>query len=90
VKLVVDTNTLISGALWDGPPARLISAALAGRAQFFLSLSMLLELQEVLQYPRFAERLVGRSETPHTIVSRFRAACHEAVPFRIVPPPESR
>jgi predicted nucleic acid-binding protein len=43
VKLVVDTNTIISGSLWQGPPARLISAALGGRAQIFLSLPMRLE-----------------------------------------------
>ena len=38
MKLVIDTNTIISGSLWQGPPARLISAALAGQAQMFLSL----------------------------------------------------
>lgn len=26
MKLVVDTNILISGSLWEGPPARLVSA----------------------------------------------------------------
>jgi predicted nucleic acid-binding protein len=46
VKLVIDTNTLISGALWQGPAARLLSEAFAGRAQIFLSLSMLLEFRE--------------------------------------------
>ena len=33
MRLVIDTNTLISGSLWQGPPARLISAALTGQAQ---------------------------------------------------------
>lgn len=49
VKLVVDTNTIISGSLWQGPPARLISAVLGGQAQMFLSLPLLLELRETLQ-----------------------------------------
>jgi len=90
VKLVVDVNTLISGSLWQGPPARLISAALSGQAQMFLSLPMLLELQETLQLPKFAARLAGRGETAETLTERFRAACHEAIPASIVAPAELR
>jgi putative PIN family toxin of toxin-antitoxin system len=90
VKLVVDTNILISGSLWGGPPARLVSAGLAGQLQMFLSLPLLLELRETLQRPRFAPRLVSRGETPETLAQRFRAACHEAAPARIVPPAELR
>lgn len=63
MKLVVDTNTLISGSLWQGLPARLLSAALAGQAQLFLSLPQLLELRETLQHPKFTQRLAGRGET---------------------------
>ena len=37
MKLVVDTNTLISGSLWQGLPARLLSAALAGQARLFVT-----------------------------------------------------
>ena len=90
MKLVVDTNTLISGSLWQGPPARLLSAALAGQAQLFLSLPLLLELQETLQHPKFAQRLAGRGETAETLAVRFRAACLEAIPARITPPAELR
>jgi predicted nucleic acid-binding protein len=49
VRLVIDTNTIVSGSLWQGPPARLISAALGGQARMFLSLPMLLELRETLE-----------------------------------------
>lgn len=90
MKLVVDTNTLISGLLWQGPSARLLSGALGGQAQMFLSLPLLLELQETLQHPKFAQRLAGRGETAATLTARFRAACHEATPARIMPPPGLR
>lgn len=86
MKLVVDTNTLISGSLWSGPSAQLVVALLTGRAQLFLSLTLILELQEALEYPQFVQRLAGRSETPQSIAERFRAAAFEAVPARIVPP----
>ena len=56
----------------------------------FLSLPMLLELRETLQRPKFAQRLAGQNETAETLAVRFRAACHEAVPARIMPPAELR
>ena len=90
MKLVVDTNTIISGSLWSGPPSRLVSAALSGKAQMFLSLPLLLELRETLQHPKFAQRLAGQGETPDTLVARFRAACNEAVPAPIMLPAELR
>jgi predicted nucleic acid-binding protein len=41
VKLVVDTNTLISGALWRGASARLLSEAISGKAQIATILHIL-------------------------------------------------
>ena len=90
MKLVVDTNTLISGSLWQGPPARLVSAALTGQASLFLSLPMLLEFQETLQHPKFAQRLAIQNETPTSLMARFRAACYEAAPAQTMPPAELR
>jgi len=90
VKLVVDTNTLVSGSLWTGTPARLVSAALSGQAKIFLSLPLLLELREILQRPKFAQRLAGRGETADTIMVRLRTACHEVVPASITQPAELR
>ena len=86
MRLVVDTNTIISGSLWQGPSARLISAALGGQARMCLSLPMLLELQETLQLPKFAARLAGQGETSESLIKRFRAACHETVPAQITAP----
>jgi len=90
VKLVVDTNIIISGSLWQGPPARLLSAALSGQNKMFLFLPMLLELRETLQHPKFAERLARQGETAESLSERFRVACHEAAPARITPPAELR
>ena len=86
MKLVIDTNTIISGSLWHGPPARLLLATLAGQAQMFLSLPMLLELRETLQQPRFAARLAASGESADTLAEKFRAASHEAIPLQILPP----
>lgn len=90
MKLVIDTNTLISGSLWQGPSARLLDAALSGRARLFISTSLLLELEEVLKRPKFAARLAIQTETADRIVERFRNACHEITPAAISPPAELR
>lgn len=90
MKLTIDTNTLISGSLWQGAPSTLISLALAGKAQIFLSLPILLEFQEILQQEKFSKRLAAHGETPVSLVARFRASCHESIPVQIVPPAELR
>jgi putative PIN family toxin of toxin-antitoxin system len=64
VKIIADTNTLVSGFLWEGPPARLVTAAMTGRIWLCSSTALLLELEEVLQRPKFAARLSVRGETP--------------------------
>jgi len=47
VRLVLDTNTVISGLLWGGTPGRLIDAAKAGRVELVSSAPLLAELQGV-------------------------------------------
>jgi putative PIN family toxin of toxin-antitoxin system len=86
MRLVVDTNTVISGSLWQGPPARLLSAVFAGRARMFCSLPLLLELRETLQNPKFMPRLSFLGQNPESLVENLRAACHEAVPAQVEPP----
>lgn len=88
MKLVIDTNIIVSGSLWHGAPARLLSAVLNGNTEWFLTLPLLLELLETLQRPKFAERLSGQGETPESLVQRFRAACVETAPAHVARPVE--
>lgn len=90
MKLVIDTNILISGSLWFGPPAELLTSALAGKAGLFLSPPILRELRDVLQRPKFAARLAAVDETPESLTERFRSACHEVLPASIAPLPDLR
>ena len=90
MRLAVDTNILVSAALWQGPSARLFSAAMDGKVRLFCSLPLLLELQETLQRPRFAGRLTGQGETAASLMERFRAVCHETIPALVITPAELR
>lgn len=71
VRLVLDTNTVISGLLWNGPPRRLLEAALNGTVELYTSAVLLAELREVLAYPRLAKRLTANGESVDRCVARY-------------------
>lgn len=52
-RVVLDSNVIISGFLFGGPPARLLACALAGQIACFTSLPILDEVRDVLQRPKF-------------------------------------
>jgi hypothetical protein len=52
-RIVLDSNVIISGFLFGGHPARLLDHAIGGSMACFMSLSMLDEIREVLQRPKF-------------------------------------
>jgi putative PIN family toxin of toxin-antitoxin system len=60
VKLVVDTNVLVSGSLWSGNPSLLVDALLDGSATLCASALVMAEFEEVLQREKFQKRLEGR------------------------------
>ncbi|MBI5301466.1 MAG: putative toxin-antitoxin system toxin component, PIN family [Chloroflexi bacterium] len=57
VRVVVDTNVLVSGTLaHKGFPARVIDAAIAGQIQFVVSTTLIEEYLEVIQRPHITKR----------------------------------
>jgi uncharacterized protein len=57
VRLVLDTNVVLSGLLWTGSPMQLLAAAQAGEADLFTSRALLGELYRCLARPRFARQI---------------------------------
>ena len=54
MRLVLDTNTVVSGLIWGGVPGQLIDAAAAGTIQIISSVPLLDELRDVLFRKKFA------------------------------------
>ena len=52
-RIVCDTNTLVSGFLWNGSPSRIIWRVLEGEDILYISKDMLRELHRVLGYDKF-------------------------------------
>jgi putative PIN family toxin of toxin-antitoxin system len=72
VRIVVDTNLLVSAVISSGLPRRLLDAALASTFELCTSEVLLAELQEVLSREKFASRLLPAQWTPESFVDDLR------------------
>jgi uncharacterized protein len=62
MRAVIDTNVLLAGLLWRGPPYALLEQVRSGALTFISSPELLSELAEVLARPKFDE-IVKRSQS---------------------------
>lgn len=90
MKLVVDTNVLLSGTLWTGTASRLVDAVLDGAATLYLSASVLAEFTEVIQREKFRPRLEQRGRSVEAILTRFGAVAVVVKPAVIAAPASLR
>lgn len=68
MRVVFDTNVVVSGRLWSGSPKAALNAAYHGRAQIVISEALLDELGDVLRRPKLAKRLQLINLSPQEIV----------------------
>jgi putative PIN family toxin of toxin-antitoxin system len=90
MKLVLDTNTLISGSLWAGAPAQLLEAVSRGQVAMAMSPDLLAELAAVAARPKFALRIAARGTTPVGLVQKLAREVTILSPARLPSPPELR
>ncbi len=63
MKVVLDTNTVISGLFWKGAPRQILDLARSGYISLFTSPELLAELEDVLARKKFAARLSAAQTT---------------------------
>ncbi len=85
MRLVLDTNTVVSGLLWDNIPSRLIESALEGRIEIFTSQALLLELEDVLPRPKLARRVTASGLSIAQLTARFALLAQRIEPAVISP-----
>ncbi|MBI3527064.1 MAG: putative toxin-antitoxin system toxin component, PIN family [Betaproteobacteria bacterium] len=71
MRLVLDTNIVISGLLWNGPPRRLLDAAISGTVDIYTSAVLAMELREALAYAKFAKRITANGDSVDRCIGRF-------------------
>ncbi len=85
MRLVLDTNTALSGLLWGGTPGHLIDAAAAGHIELASSAALLAELQGVLSREKFAKQLAKRGLTVDDVFDGYAALVLIVAPAVIAP-----
>ena len=85
MRLVLDTNTALSGLLWGGTPGRLIDAAADGTIELVSSAALLAELQGVLARAKFARQLAKRGLAVRDVFDGYAALVIIAAPTRVSP-----
>ena len=72
-RLVLDTNVVVAGLLWNGPPRTLIDLAIAEQVELYASPALLDELAHTLAYPKLAPRLLRYQTSADALTAHYRA-----------------
>lgn len=89
LRLVLDTNVVVAGLLWRGPPRYLLELALEGSGVELFSSSVLIdELAHTLSYAKFATRVQGFGISVEALVAQYTTLVTLVTPLtvtRVVP-----
>ena len=85
MRIVADTNTVVSGLLWPGKPRSLLDAARAGAFQLTTTQPLLDELSKVLERRKFTGRLERAGQSVTALLSAYRDLAETVVSAQITP-----
>lgn len=85
MRLVLDTNTAVSGLIWGGVPGRVIDAAAAGKALIIASVPLLDELQGVLSRRKFSGQLAKLNANADDLFDGYATLVRLVAPAAISP-----
>ena len=85
MRVVADTNTVVSGLFWLGPPRTVLDAARLGVIRLFTSPKLLAELEDVLSREKFSLRVARVGSTPSTLVVGYAALATVVSPPTVSP-----
>jgi putative PIN family toxin of toxin-antitoxin system len=74
-RAVIDTNTWISGLIWQGAPRVLVQRVIDGQLRAVTSEQLVNEFERVLLYPRIAKVLGARSLESRKLAEQLRLLC---------------
>jgi len=71
VKLVADTNVVVSGLLWLGNPGRLLESAARREVTLYTSVALVAELSRVLSGGKLAPRVTRSGLSADELIARY-------------------
>lgn len=85
MRLVADTNVVVSGLLWTGAPARLLDTLRDGDATGFTSRPLLAELTRILRREKLAKIIAASHSSVDDLVLGYTELTTVLVPQSIEP-----
>jgi putative PIN family toxin of toxin-antitoxin system len=86
VRIVADTNTVLSGLLWQGPPRRLIDLARERVVTICTGTALLAELAEAIGRAKFIARVRAAGLTAAELVEDYARLAEIVVPASLAEP----
>lgn len=84
LRLVLDTNVVVAGLLWNGPPRRLLQAAIDGEVDLFSSAVLLDELAHTLGYTKFTKRVESFGTSIAALAAQYAALVNPVAPASVL------
>ncbi len=91
MRLVLDTNVVVSGLLWDGNPRQLLQLGRGERVRLFTSAPLLAALTDVLLRPKFEPKIAASLlsvDQPVDLYAELAALVRPTPVPRIAPDPD--
>lgn len=91
MRLVLDTNIVVSAFLWDGMPSRLLARIIEDAVSLTVSNEMMLELDDVLSRKKLQPRFAASKWTAETVLATYAAMATSVLPgprMPIAPDPD--
>ena len=86
MRVVLDTNTVVSGFLWGEAPRTLIEAAVEERIELFTCTALIEELAGILPRQKFAQRLAQKQLSISALIERYSALAEIVEPASLSGP----
>lgn len=94
LRVVVDTNIIVSGLFWQGPPKQLYQGLVSGHFDLLLTELLLDELRDVVTREKFETRFAAIGFSPSEFLLQYEANAimvePAAIPIDAVRDPKDR
>ncbi|MDP2749234.1 MAG: putative toxin-antitoxin system toxin component, PIN family [Nanoarchaeota archaeon] len=80
LKLVLDTNTMVSGLIWRGNEFQLLEKVESGEAIMFVSNEIIRELNIVMQRPKIQKYLMESGSSAEQLIEKIVRISESIVP----------
>ncbi len=85
MRIVFDTNVLVSAILWSGAPQKVVAAAIAREDTILASEALFHELKNVLFRPKFAPKFARSGTTPQAAFDELLGTAELVEPAEVPP-----